>query len=305
MHGHHKHDHHHDHHDERKGNLLVVILLNSVITAAEFIGGALSGSLALVSDAWHNLSDVLSLLLGYAGEKISARNPSRRYTFGFKRFEVLVALINALTLLVIGIYIIHEAIDRITRPVTVDLSVMFPVGCIGLGGNALSLVMLFRKRKENLNMRAAFMHLFYDTLSSIAVLAAAAILFFTGMTWADLAASIIIAVMIFWSSLEIIRESIRIFLQGVPGEIDPDEVYRRIIGLDGVASLHGLHIWSVNSTEIFLSCHVCTDRETNPETDTLIRNINELLEHEFGITHTTIQVETTLLCSVKDGECCR
>ncbi|HPI88754.1 MAG TPA: cation diffusion facilitator family transporter [Spirochaetota bacterium] len=301
----HTHHHHEHHHHSSRGKLISVIILNLIITASEFIGGTVSGSLSLISDAWHNLSDVVSLVLGYAGEKISARHPSKRYTFGLKRFEVFVALINALALVAIGIYIIYEAIDRTRNPVPIDFKIMLPVALIGLSGNIFSLIVLLKNRKDNINMRAAFLHLFYDAVSSVAVLGAAVILFFTGIIWADLAVSVIIAVMIFWSSLDIIKQSLKIFLQGVPDSIDPDEVYREILSVEGTTSLHGLHIWSVNSTEIFLSCHVCSDESVQPDSGLLIRQINSLLEKKFGITHTTIQIETTLLCKTGGGECCR
>jgi cobalt-zinc-cadmium efflux system protein len=300
--------HHHDHdhiQPSSGGRLAAVIALNLGITLAEFIGGVLSGSLALISDAWHNLSDVASLVLGLIGEKVSARVPSARYTFGMKRFEVLIALINALALLGVGAFIISEAAHRAMNPAPINLAIMVPVACIGLAGNVLSIAVLMKNRGDNLNMRAAFLHLFYDTLSSVAVLAAAAALYLTGLSWFDLAASLMIAIMIFWSSLNIIRESLRIFLQGAPKTVNPDEVYRSIAGVEGVGSIHGLHIWSVNSTEVFLSCHVCASEKAVADTGALISRINHMLEKDFGITHTTLQIETSPLCGMKRGECCR
>lgn len=300
------HDHHHghSHRSSNKGRLLLIILFNIVITAAEFIGGVLSGSLALLSDAWHNLSDVLSLVLGYGGEKISERKRSNTYTFGLKRFEVLIALINALFLLVIGTYIVYEAIQRFMNPVHIDITIMIPVALIGLAGNALSILVLSRSRNDSLNMKAAFLHLFYDAISSIAVIAAGIILYFTDLVWIDLAMSIFIVFMIAWSSLNIIGESLRIFLQGVPRDIDSQDVYKSILGIEGVATIHGLHIWSVNSTEVFLSCHICTIT-SDIDANGLITRINEMLEKSYGIGHTTLQIETTPLCDTKTGDCCR
>jgi len=224
-----EHNHSHDHHSHHghvhqqpasKGRLAAVIFFNVLITLAEFIGGLLSGSLALVSDAWHNLSDVLSLMLGYAGEKVSERQGGDQFTFGLKRFEVIIALFNALSLLGIGIFIVYEAVQRFLHPVAVDVSIMIPVAIVGLGGNAFSILVLARNRKDNLNMKAAFLHLLYDTISSVAVIITGIVLYYTGLVWLDLVIGILIVVMMVWSSLGIIIESLRIILQGAPGNIN-------------------------------------------------------------------------------------
>lgn len=306
----HNHDHsHHGHTHQRptsKGRLAAVIFFNVLITLAEFIGGLLSGSLALVSDAWHNLSDVLSLMLGYAGEKVSERQGGDHFTFGLKRFEVIIALFNALSLLGIGIFIVYEAVQRFLNPVVVDVSIMIPVAIIGLGGNAFSMLVLARNRKDNLNLKAAFFHLLYDTISSVAVIITGIVLYYTGLVWLDLAISILIVVMMVWSSLGIIVESLRIILQGAPENINFEEVKGSICKVSGVATVHGLHIWSVNSNEVFLSSHICLDGNEvkSGDTDEIIKAINTMLENDFGITHTTLQLENQLLCSVEDGNCC-
>jgi cobalt-zinc-cadmium efflux system protein len=300
------HHHHHDHTGEcREGaggrKLLLVILFNAIITAAEYAGGVLSGSLALISDAGHNLADVLSLALGYAGERVSREGPSRRYTFGLKRFEVLVALVNALSLVAIGLYIIYEAVERYMNPVPVDPSIMLPVALVGLAGNVFSILVLNRSRNDNLNMRAAFLHLVYDAISSVAVIGVGVALVFTDLILLDLAVSLVIAVMIVWSSMDIVRESLRIFMQGAPAGIDTDAVYQGLMALPGVGGVHGLHIWSISSSEVFLSCHLRTLSEEPGDTDAVISGANAMLERDFGITHTAIQVERALSC----GSCCR
>lgn len=298
--------HGHDHHHHATGSRLVmVIILNAVITVAEYIGGLLSGSLALISDAGHNFSDVLSLIMGYAGEKVSEKRPDKRFSFGLKRFEVAVALVNALSLLAIGFYIVYEAVERYLNPVPIDLKIMVPVAFIGLAGNLLSMLLLIRDRHRTLNMKAAFLHLLYDTISSVAVIGAAVILYITGLVLADLAISLIIVAMIAGSSFSIIRDSMRIFLQGTPAHIDADEVYRDIGAVPDVGSVHGLHIWSINSAEVFLSCHICVSAAAGgSDTDDIIRNVNSMLEHKYGIRHTTLQVENTKICS-DSRTCCR
>ncbi|HQO39523.1 MAG TPA: cation diffusion facilitator family transporter [Spirochaetota bacterium] len=309
-HEHHVHDNHHDHghghthHVEGSFRLLLVILLNIVITAVEYIGGVLSGSLALISDAGHNFSDVLSLVLGYAGEKVSAGRGGARYTFGLKRFEVLTALINSLTLILIGIFIFNESVERFLDPQAVDLKVMLPVAFIGLAGNVISIYVLNSGSKSSLNIRAASLHLLFDALSSVAVIVAAVIIWFTSNYWVDVVISCFIGVMIIWSAFGILRESLRIFLQGVPEHIKTDEVYDAILSVEGVESLHGLHIWSINSQEVFLSCHICLE-EGSVLSDSVIREINSLLDTRFGINHSAVQVEFGAFCGGHTENCCR
>lgn len=304
-HSHNAHGHDHKHITNKK-KLVIVIGFNVAITLAEYIGGIISGSLALISDAWHNLSDVLSLMLGYAGEKVSETDSNKRYSFGLKRFEVLIALINALSLAGIGIYIVYEAVIRFLNPVPIDVSVMIPIAVIALFGNVFSIIVLAKNKENNLNIKAAFLHLLYDAVSSVAVIIAGIVLFFFQLAWIDLAASIVIVVMIIWSSMDIIKESFRIFLQGTPLKIDADEVNDSIRNVKGVGSVHGLHIWSISSSEIFLSCHVCVDRSLgNINSDNIIKSVNSMLEEKYGITHTTLQIENFEICSNEPGSCCR
>ncbi len=300
------HGHAHHHRPSSGKRLGAVILLNMLITAAEYTGGVISGSLALLSDAGHNFSDVLSLVLGYAGEKVSARKGGKSYSFGLKRIEVASALVNALALVGIGVYIVVEAIERFRYPRPVSIGVMLPVAALGLVGNVVSILLLSAERRSSINMKSAFLHLFYDAVSSVAVILAGVALYFTRLIWIDLAISLVIAVMIIGSSVGIIREAVRIFLQGVPAHIDVEEVHGAIHGIPGIEDIHGLHIWSVSSREVFLSCHVLVRREEGSRSsDEVIREINSLLEDRFGITHTTIQVEKDLLCSPDGGTCCR
>lgn len=300
------HDHNHDHHEHNGASFrfLAVIALNLVITVAEYIGGVISGSLALVSDAGHNLSDSLSLILGYAGERVSERGRSDSYTFGMKRFEVLIAFINALTLVFIGLYIFYEAVERFRNPVAVNFAIMLPVAAIGLAGNIFSMFFLGHGGDKSINIRAAFLHMLFDAVSSVAVIIAAIIIWYTSNYWVDIVISFFIAVMIIWSSFGILKESFRIFLQGVPGHIDTAEVYDAILAVEGVESLHGLHIWSINSKEVFLSCHICLDEGHSNLSDKVVMSINNILQNRFMIEHTTIQSELSDFCGGYTGECC-
>lgn len=296
----HGHNHNHAHIITNKKKLIIVIFFNLIITIAEYIGGILSGSLALISDAGHNLSDVLSLVLGYAGEKISEKKGNKQYTFGLKRFEVLMALVNAFSLLLVGIYIIYEAFHRFFNPVSIDIKIMLPVAFVGLAGNIFSILVLMKNKDTTINMKAAFMHMLYDAISSVFVILAGIILYFTNILWIDLAMSLFIVVMIFWSSFGIISETIRIFLQGAPKNIDIDAVSQDISSVKFVESAHCLHIWSVSSSELFLSCHLLVKSDVlgHDAYNNILEEINEILEHKYNITHTTIQIEN-LTCKSK------
>ena len=294
--------HAHDPHDGKgisKRRLLLVIFFNVIITIVEYVAGVLSGSLALLSDAGHNLSDVLALLLGYAGEKVSEWKPGARFTFGLRRFEILVALVNALALVGIGGVIVRAAIVRFLHPVNIDTGILIPVALVGLFGNAFSILVLHRDRKQSLNLRAAFLHLLFDTISSVGVVLVGVVLLFKPWYWLDLAISIGIVVMMVWSTWGVISQSLRVFMQAVPDRIDPGRVRAAILELEGVNDVHGLHIWSVDSNEIFLSCHIRMN-QGRMTTDAMIQIINNLLAVEFDIRHTTIQIEEDDLCG-KEG----
>ncbi len=304
-----EHDHGHEHAHDTTGvpaaRLFGVILLNLIITVVEYVAGVLSGSLALISDAGHNLSDVMAMILGYAGEKISATRPDPRRSFGLKRFEILVAVVNALTLVVIGIYVLVEAVDRFSSPVDIDTGLLIPVALVGLVANFVSVVILHKDRDRNLNLRATFLHLLYDTISSGAVvIVGVVLLFLPGWTWLDLIVSLLIVVMMLWSSVGVLRAAVRVLLQIAPESVNPDDVRAAILDLDPVCDVHGLHIWSVDSREVFLSSHVRL-RRPDADVNATIREINALLADRFHIRHTTLQVETDILCDPdSDNDCC-
>jgi cobalt-zinc-cadmium efflux system protein len=279
------------------------IALNLIITIAEYLGGIFSGSLALISDAGHNFSDVISLILSYFGERISEKKSTKNHSFGFKRVEIFTSLINALLLWVIGIIIISEALKRLNVQESISLRLMLGIAVIGLLGNVFSMMVLNKSRDSNLNMKAAYTHLFYDATSSFAVIISAIIIYFTRWYFLDTLVSIFIALMIFWSGFGILRSAVHILIQGVPEGIDFEEVYRTIQGVRGVESVHSIHIWSINSKEIFLSCHICADK-MEIDTDKIIIAINNVLDKNYDIHHTTIQIERIKICD-SGMVCCK
>ena len=285
-----------DLHGHESHNIGWVILFNAIITVVEYFGGVFSGSLALVSDAGHNLSDTLSLALSYAGEALSKRKSTKRHTFGFKRAETLTAWVNAIALWVVGAYILYEAFNRYSTGEHILLNIMLPVAFIGLLGNAFSLLVLNKHKSSGVNMRAAYLHIFYDTISSVAVILSGILIYFTGLLVLDVIVSVFISLMIFYSGFGIIRETLHIFMQGTPDSLEFDAIYDSLMEVDGVKNVHKLHIWSVNSREAFLSCHVCVDDSYGGKTDDLIVKINEMLASKYDIRHTVVQVEEINLC---------
>jgi len=285
-------------HDHNVKNIGWAILINIGITIAEVIGGTLSGSLALLSDAGHNLSDVISLGLSFLGEKISEKKATRRHTFGFKRTEIFTALINSLSLVGIAFFIVVEALKRISSPPELSLGLMLGVATIGLFGNLFSMVIL-RKKESNLNVKAAYLHLFYDAISSVAVIGSGLLIYLTGWVMLDLAVSLLIAGMVLWSGLGVIKKTIHIFMQGVPEGLEFDKILEDILKVPGISSVHGLHIWSIDSSDVFLSCHVCIEQtDGKRDTDKIIQDINETLQQNHRIHHTAIQAETRDLCGM-------
>lgn len=285
-------------HNRNAKKILHAILINILFTVAEAIGGFISGSLALLSDAGHNLSDVISLVLSFLGEKISEKKPTPKHTFGLKRTEIFAALINSLSLVGIAFFIIFEALRRISLPPQLSLKLMLVVALIGLAGNLFSMFILGNKER-NLNLKAAYLHLFYDAISSIAVILSGIVIYFTGWTTLDLIVSLLIAGMILWSGLGIIKKTIHIFMQGVPEHLEFDKILNDVLSVSGVKSVHDLHIWSINSKESFLSCHICLDESRGEKnTDKIIQYINEILLKKHNINHTVIQTENQDLCEM-------
>ncbi len=286
--GEHTHSHTRDLGGKRLG---ITILLNIAITAAEAVGGFLSGSLALLSDAGHNLSDVIALVLAYFGARGAALKPTKRSTYGFKRLEVVTAVINAVALMVIAVIIVREAFRRYADPQVIHGGIMLSVAAIGLLGNILSVWILHPDRKKTINNRAAFLHMLYDALSSVAVIIGGVIILLSGWYLLDLILSVIIAMMIFWSSLDILKEAGGIFMEAVPRGVDIDEVNRTIASVPGVRDVHHLHVWSISSSQAALSCHICLAEEDFKDCAGIIQVVHDVLLREHGIDHVTVQPE--------------
>lgn len=284
----------HNHQSDSEKNLLISIFINLTITVAEIIGGIVSGSLALLSDAFHNFSDVVALVISYLAILVGKKEKNTKKTYGYKRAEIIAALFNVCVLIIICGYIIYEAIKRIKSPAHIHTSTMLIVAIIGLIGNGISVFLLFKKSKENMNIRAAFLHLLGDTFSSVAVIIVAIILIFKPLFILDSILSILIAIYIIKESFSILMQSLNILMQATPPGFDYKTIKQRLINDSSlkIKSMHHLHIWEIIPGKIVFDAHIVIDKKNLKNADEIIHNINTVLAKEFHIRHTTIQLES-------------
>jgi cobalt-zinc-cadmium efflux system protein len=287
------HNHIHIHKHEVKGtNLLISILLNVVITIAQIIGGIVSGSLALISDALHNFSDVLSLVFSLVAHKLSRRKATINQTFGLKRSELLAAFVNAATLIIVAFILIYGAINRLIVPQEIESNLVIWLALLGILVNGFSVILLKKDADHNLNMKSAYLHLLTDMMASVAVLVGGLLMKFYGWYWVDSVMTILIAIYLIVVGLDLISKSTKMLMLFTPEGIDIKEVVREVHKISGVGKLHHIHIWHLNEEEIHLEAHLeCSENFTLTEFDTLLNKIELLVFEKFGINHITIQPE--------------
>ena len=265
------------------------ILLNFGFVLIEAIYGFTAGSMALLADAGHNLSDVLGLVLAWGGAALVKRRPSNRFTYGLKKSSILAALLNALLLLLAIGAIVAEAIRRLSHPVPTDGSVVTIVAAIGILVNGLTAWLFVRGREQDINIRGAYLHMAADALVSAGVVVAGLLISFTGLQWIDPVTSIVVALVVLWGTWGLLTESAQMTLAGVPRGIDPELVGRSLAKLPGVQDVHHLHIWALSTTETALTVHIIV--EQGADRDTVLRQANAYAHTMFGIAHSTIQIE--------------
>ncbi len=275
------------------------LLLTLAYIATLVIAGLRAHSLALLSEAGHNLSDFLALLLSWVAVYFHTRPPSSTKTYGYQRTGVLAAFINALTLVAIAFFIFYEAGRRLYAPADVHANVMMVVAAIGIVLNGVIAILLYRDSTD-VNIRSAFVHELGDTLSTAAVLVGGWAIKFTGQQWIDPALSFGIGAMILWSSFGIIRETLNILLEGTPRGMELDAIAREIAAIPGVLGVHDLHAWSIGSESHALSCHIQIADIPPSESESILRQVKERLATAFRIDHTTIQFEH-IACEVAHG----
>lgn len=289
----HNHDHEHGHnhgHDANKKALLISFILIAAFMIAEVVGGLLTHSLALLSDAGHMLSDAISLGLSLFAFKFGEKIADQSRTYGYKRFEILAALFNGVLLIVISLYILWEAYQRFFNPPDVASTGMLSIAILGLVVNvAVAWILMKGDTSENLNLRSAFLHVLGDLLGSVGAVAAALLIMFFGWNFADPIASILVSLLILVSGYRVARDAVHVLMEGKPGNLDIEEIKNKLMGVYAVKNVHDLHVWSITSDFPSLSCHL----EVAPECDRdkVLHQASDCLHSEFEIKHTTIQIE--------------
>jgi cobalt-zinc-cadmium efflux system protein len=288
----HFHTHQHSHKSKKDKNLFISILLNIVITVAQIIGGVLSGSLALLSDALHNFSDVLSLVVSYVASKLAKKKASTDKTFGYKRAEILAAFVNAATLVIVAVLLIIEAVKRFQNPEEIESDLVIWLAVIGILINGASVLLLKGDSKNSINIKSAYLHLFTDMLASVAVLIGGLLMKYYQMYWVDSALTFLIAIYLIIVGFNLLKVSTRILMLFTPDHINIEAVVKAVNKLPKVNKLHHVHIWGLNDDEFHLEAHLdFTEDIKVSEFDAILDDIEILLHDEFKINHVTIQPE--------------
>ena len=262
-----------------------------LLLVLEVVGGLLSHSLALLSDAGHMLTDALAVFLSYFAVVWSKKPPTPQRTFGYHRLEILISLVNGLTLIAVSIVIIYEAIHRFFYPEQVKAGLLLAVATVGLIGNIAGVFLLRRESELSLNVRGTFLHLLGDALSSVGVIIGGLIIAFTGWTVVDAIISILIGGIVLRSAGDLVLQSGEILLEYTPRDINVDELRKNVEQIEGVKEIHDIHIWTITSGRRALSAHIMTDNITTKESQNILCSVRGLLADEFQITHTTLEVE--------------
>lgn len=298
---HHGHGHHHHHHGTGQ-RLLWSLVATAAFVVVEIVAGIRAHSLALFSDAGHNFTDALALGLAAFGFYLQHKPADESKTYGYQRAGVLAAFVNAMTLVALSIWIFYESYLRLLEPQAVHESTMIWVASLGLLVNGAIMFSLQRDKDHDLNVRAAWIHMLGDALGSVAIIAGALAIRYTGWQRIDPILSIVIAMLIIWTARDIIRESLNILLEGLPEGLDLKQVAGEMCGVDGVLEVHDLHIWTLGSNAHALSCHVLIEDMPPSSSEAILGRINAVLQKRFQIDHTTVQFEHTRC--VIEGNCC-
>jgi len=280
------------HHNEVSGrNLGFAVLLNAGITLAQAIGGIISGSMALLSDAAHNFSDVLSMVISYLANRLSKREATEKQTFGFRRSEILAAFINSATLIIISVIILIEAVQRLINPVPISANLVIWLALAGILVNGISVLFIRKDSHDNMNMKSVYLHLFGDMLTSFAVLLGGFAMKYLQWFWTDSVFSMAIAVYLLYMSLGIFRSSLRIIMQFTPEEVDIHKIVKEIEVINGVNNVHHVHVWQINEHDLMFEAHIDVREDVRvSDFGEILSRIKDVL-HRHDIDHSTIQPE--------------
>ncbi|WP_341215245.1 cation diffusion facilitator family transporter [uncultured Wocania sp.] len=288
----HNHSHTHDHPDLKGRNLFISILLNIGITVAQVIGGLISGSLALLSDALHNFSDVISLIISYVADKLSKRKASFQKTFGYKRAEILAAFINAVTLIIVAILLIIEAVERFQNPQEIEFNLVIWLSLVAILGNGLSVLLLKKDAQANMNMKSAYLHLLTDMMASVAVLIGGLLMKYYQLYWVDSVLTFAIALYLIWMGFDLLKDSTKVLMLFTPDSTPINKIVDEINTFESIKNVHHVHIWQLNEEEIHLEAHIDFNEDiTLSQFDTILHKIEDLVLHKYDINHVNIQPE--------------
>ncbi len=286
-------DHNHSHHQHLHGkNLLFSIVLNIIITVAQFIGGLISGSLALISDALHNFSDVLSLVFSFIANKLAKKKASVNQTFGYKRAELIAAFVNASTLIIVALFLIYGAIERFFNPKEIDSGLVIWLSILGIFANGLSAILLKKDADKNLNMKSAYLHLFSDMLASIAVLLGGLLMKYFQWFWVDSALTLVIALYLIVVGFDLLKKSTQMLMLFTPVHINIEEIVQEVKNISNGGKLHHIHVWFLNENELHLEVHLDCSIDINiSEFNEIVHQVEQVLFDKFQINHINIQPE--------------
>jgi len=277
--------------DTSEKNLFITMALNFFITVAEVIGGIISGSLSLISDALHNFSDGFAIIITYVAMRLSKRPKTSKYTFGLKRAEIIAAIINASTLIIISFFLIKEAIDRFSNPTPITGSLMLIIASLGLIANVAGTLLLKKGSANNLNIRAAYFHLLSDAVSSLAVIIGALFIILYKIYWIDPLLTVLISIYILKETYEIVKESVDILMMSNPEGIDLNVIKNIVEKIPGVINIHHIHLWKLNDNDTHFEAHIEVEDMAVSKTIEIQKQIEHKLHDKYEINHTTLQFE--------------
>ncbi len=284
--------HNHDHHnlkDMGDFRLILAIIINMLLTLAQIIGGIVSGSLSLIADALHNFSDAISLIIALVARKIGRKPADYFKSFGYKRAEVIATLINLITLVIVGLYLIYEAIWRLYEPQIIEGWIVVVVASIALIIDIATAILTYSMSKNSMNIRAAFLHNVSDALASVGVIIAGSLILLYEWYWSDTVLTLIIAIYVLYQAATLLPKTIHILMEGTPKNINIDELIKKIQSIDGVTNTHHLHIWQLDEHKNALEAHIHIDNFDNSQE--IKKKIKYLLKEQFFITHSTLEFE--------------
>ncbi len=286
------HCHHHHHHHGNEKNLLISIVLNVLITVGQILGGLMAGSLALISDAVHNFSDVVSLVISYIASKASKQQASVLKTFGNKRAEILAAFINASSLMVVAVLLVVEAVKRIQQPEPIEANIVIWLALLGVLFNGFSVLLLQKNSKHNMNIRSAYLHLVSDMLASVAVMLGGILIKYFEIYWIDSLLTLGIALYLIVMGFDLLKSSFKVLMLYTPEDLEIEAIVKDVESLDCVTNMHHVHAWQLNEHEIHLEAHIDFDKDIRlSEFDDILKLIEDRLKQKFSINHVNIQPE--------------